>query len=277
MKAPELDYRRPATLAQALDLLDGGDSIRLLAGGQSLGPMLNFRLVAPALLVDVSRLEELAGAARAGADLVLGAAVRHAEIEDGKVPDVSRGLMTHAARGIAYRAVRNRGTIGGSLAHADPAGDWAPVLMALDAVAAVRSRAGERRIPIAQLITGPLTTALAGDEILCSLRVPALSAAARWGHCKLCLKPGEFAQALAVVVADGRRARAVVTGPAHPPVHLARCEDLIGAGGGWSPELDARLRDAAGEELGEGGLVDDGYALQLHKVALARAARQALA
>ena len=276
MKAPDFDYRRPATLDAALELLGEGESARLLAGGQSLCPMLNYRMASPALLVDVSRLAELAGARLEDGDLVVGACVRHAEIEDGRIADATAGLLPRAAGGIAYRAVRNRGTIGGSLAHADPAGDWAPVLMALDAVALLASRSGRREVPLASFITGPLATVLAGGEILCRLRIPGLSPAARWGHCKLCLKPGEFAQALAVVVVDGARLRAVVASPRHPPVYLPRVEALIGESGGWSQGLAESVRDAVARDLGERGLADDAYELQLRKVAVARAAAEAL-
>ena len=281
MKAPNLEYQRPDSVDAAIDLLKGSDGlVKVLAGGQSLGPMLNFRVVAPSLLVDVSRLDELSGAELVNGDLVLGAAVRHAMIEDGKVPDVTNGLMAHVAGRIAYRAVRNRGTIGGSFAHADPAGDWAPVLMALDAAAVLRSQSSARDVAAGEFVVGPLTTVLAADEIVCSLRIPKLFGDARWGHCKLCIKPSEFAEALAVVVIDPKRelAHAVVTSPRHQPVYLPETEALIKNQPAWSADLASDIKAAAAADLAKHGLVgDDAYELQLHKVAVARAAEGALA
>ena len=123
MKAPRFDYEKPKTLESALELLGGDRDARVLAGGQSLGPLLNFRMTQPDVLVDISGLPELAETRDEGDTVVLGARVTHSAIEDGRVPDPSRGFLARIARGIGYRAVRNRGTLGGSLAHADPASE----------------------------------------------------------------------------------------------------------------------------------------------------------
>src|SRR5271157_1116238 len=121
MKAPPVDYIRPRSLTEALDLLaNAGAEGRVIAGGQSLLALMNLRLAAPALLIDIARLPELAAADEQQDTATLGAGVTHARIEDGRVPDPSRGLMPHAAASLGYRAIRNRGTIGGSLALADP-------------------------------------------------------------------------------------------------------------------------------------------------------------
>ena len=124
MKPAPFAYARPRDLASALELLarEHG-AIKIIAGGQSIGPMLNLRLVEPDLVVDVAGLPELRQAALEGNHLMLGACVTHADIEDGRVPDVTGGAMARVASAIAYRAVRNRGTVGGSLVHADPAAD----------------------------------------------------------------------------------------------------------------------------------------------------------
>jgi carbon-monoxide dehydrogenase medium subunit len=125
MKPAPFDYARPSSLADAIALLASDElSLKLLAGGQSLGPMLNLRLVQPDLLVDITAVPELRRAEADGDGVLIGACVTHADIEDGRVPDPTEGVLPAVARGIAYRAVRNRGTIGGSLAHADPAADW---------------------------------------------------------------------------------------------------------------------------------------------------------
>src|SRR3954464_1451453 len=134
MKPASFSYARPATLSDAVHNLQSlTDQSRVIAGGQSLGPMLNLRLAQPKHLVDISRLEGLRKATIEGNLLAIGACTTHAEIEDGKIPDVTLGLMPFIARSIAYRAVRNRGTIGGSLAHADPAADWLTTAIAIDA------------------------------------------------------------------------------------------------------------------------------------------------
>src|SRR5262249_34920491 len=146
MKAARFDYLRPADLQQAVAALDSGTKAeggaKLLAGGQSLGPMLNLRLARPALVGDVARLESLARIEDVGHAWRIGACVTHSRIEDGRL---AGGEMLRAvAAGIAYRAVRNRGTIGGSIAHADPAADWPLALAALAATVNIRSAGGAR-------------------------------------------------------------------------------------------------------------------------------------
>src|SRR5262245_63464540 len=130
MKPVAFDYERPASIPEALQVLAGHAEAKLLAGGQTLGPMLNLRLAQPALLVDITRIPELAAVAEDAEAVTIGATVTHAAIEDGRVPDPTGGFLARVARGIAYRAVRTRGTIGGSLAHADPAADWLSCLAA---------------------------------------------------------------------------------------------------------------------------------------------------
>src|ERR1700716_1696315 len=125
MKAAAFAYQRPADLNAALALMANTDGMtKIIAGGQSLGPMLNLRLVEPDLIVDISGLSELKQAERRGDELVIGACITHGDIEDGRIPDVTRGAMQRVAGAIAYRAVRNRGTIGGLLRHADHPADW---------------------------------------------------------------------------------------------------------------------------------------------------------
>ena len=142
----------------------------------------------------------------------IGAGWTHAEIEDGVIEDPTRGLLRHVARGIAYRAVRNRGTIGGSLAHADPAADWVSTLAALawyrSSSRAEEARSG--RIAADAFMRGAFATALANDEVLVAVEMPRLSAQARWGYHKICRKTGEFAKAIGVAVLDPVRSLARV-------------------------------------------------------------------
>jgi len=283
MKPAPFDYARASNLDDALAQLartDGDGDVRPLAGGQSMGPMLNFRLARPALLVDLSRMEELTAISEDGDGVTVGAAVTHAAFEDGVVADVANGLIRHAASGIAYRAVRNRGTIGGSLAHADPAADWPPVMMALDAVMEIRGAGGSREVAAGDFISGVMSTALEAGEILAAIRIPRLSPGATWGHYKVCIKPGDFAESLAVVVRDrdGGRCRAVIAGPANPPTYLAGVAGRIESADGWSDTLEDEITDAADADMRAADFGDesDRYACNLHRTAIARAAREAL-
>ena len=205
MKARAFDYERPATLQLAIEIVGSDESAKILAGGQSLGPMLNLRLIAPKVLVDVRRIQELARAEDTGDAIVLGACVTHAAIEDGDVIDGTRGIMPRIARGIAYRAVRNFGTIGGSLAHADPSADWLTSLAALGASVLIFGTAGLRAVPVSEFMVGVFETALRPGEIVQAVRIPKLSSRARWGFYKVCRKPGEFAEAMAAVLWDPER------------------------------------------------------------------------
>jgi aerobic carbon-monoxide dehydrogenase medium subunit len=221
MKPAAFDYQRPRDLAAAIALL-GQENARLLAGGQSLGPMLNLRLVQPSLLIDLAGIPELRSCAHYGDRVRLGALVTHAEIEDGRFPDVTGGVMARVASGIAYRAIRNRGTIGGALAHADPAADWLPALIAFGAIAIIAGAGGERRVAVADFMEGAFETVLGDTEILIAIDIPAVSAGARWGWVKLCRKPGEFAHAIASVLRDPARGvtRAVIGATQGAPILL---------------------------------------------------------
>src|SRR5277367_3344755 len=234
MKAPAVEYVRPRSLTEAVDLLakHRGEA-RVIAGGQSLVAMMNLRVASPGLLIDISRLAELSSVSDDGDAVTVGACVTHAVIEDGRVADASRGLMPRVAAGLAYRAIRNHGTVGGSLALSDPAAEWPAVLTALDAEVMVCGPGGRRWVKCAEFTTGVFETTLAADEIIESLRISRLSADARWGYLKLCRKSGEFASALAVVIADRTRGHSrVVLGAANgAPLALHETSRLLSEGG----------------------------------------------
>ena len=263
MKAAKFQYQRASTPAQALAMLAGeGGMIKLCAGSQSLGPMLNLRLAQPDQLLDVSRLESLREFELKADCLRIGAAVTHAQIEDGELPDVTRQMLPRVAAGIAYRAIRNRGTIGGSLAHADPAADWVNCMTLLDAVLIVASAQGERRVPASEFFLGPFTTALAEDELLVAIEVPKFSANARWAYRKFCRKPGEFAQAIAAIWID-------------PSQDIARA--VFGTEGGMPRAISGEqqlleLRQPAGrsESLERSEITDD-FLREMHSAMLRRA------
>lgn len=276
MKAAAFDYERPSDLASALQFLDQGEAVvKVLAGGQSLGPMMNLRLVQPDLLVDVTAIPELTTVREEPDACVIGACVTTAAIEDGRIPDVTNGALTTVAAAIAYRAVRNRGTIGGSLAHADPAADWLTALSALGAEAIIVGRSGRRSLPIADFALGAFETVLGTAELLESVRVPRCSEAARWGYYKFCRKTGEFAEAIGAILVDPDRdiCRAVIGGTDSKPLVVTDARSLFGGSASiplherFEPETFTRLLDAA-------GLPDDPYARQVHKAALKRAAER---
>jgi carbon-monoxide dehydrogenase medium subunit len=278
MKPIAFDYERPATLADAAKLLSQGHGFaKVMAGGQSLGPMLNLRLAQPDLLVDITSIPELTAVTDGRDDLEIGACVTHADIEDGRIPDCAKGLLRHVAGRIAYRAVRNRGTIGGSIAHADPAADWISALALVDAHAVVWTPRGTRSIAIADLIVSSFTTVLQPDELIRSIRVPKHSAGVRWGFYKFSQKAGEFAHTIGGILHDPSRDvfRAVIGAIETAPIVLADATSLFG--GSFSNELAERLDRTAVQQLLDGKNVKDEYIRGLALVALKRAAKQACA
>jgi len=204
MKAAAFDYIRPKDLPEAIKALASmpGEA-KPLAGGQSLGPMLNLRLARPKLLVDLSKIQALKQIAEEGEAWRIGAAVTHAELEDR--PLAGCAPLAQVARGIAYRAVRNRGTVGGSLAHADPAADWPLALAALGATVFLTGPAGTREVEAVHFTRSAFATVLADDEIVEHVRVPKLSSRASWGYYKFCRKTGEFPDAAAALLLDPER------------------------------------------------------------------------
>ena len=276
MKAAAFAYERPTDLSAALALVARADgTAKIIAGGQSLGPMLNLRLVEPDLVIDISGLSELKFAERRGNELVIGACVTHGDIEDGRIPDVTRGAMQRVAGAIAYRAVRNRGTIGGSLSHADPAADWISALSALGAKVSLRSAAGARDLLVEEFITGALESALHPGEILEAVRVPAMTPSARWGYVKACRKSGEFAHAMAAVLIDREQAtaRAVIGALDAAPIVLRDAAELFGGRitGDFKQQFDARVADAILTKAGVANAADR----HIHVTVLRRAITEA--
>ncbi len=251
MKAAAFDLARPTDLADAAALL-ARPGASALAGGQSLGPMLNLRLARPALLVPIAHLAALREVSETAVSVTIGACVTHAAIANGGVPDIGLNLLARVAEGIAYRAVRTRGTIGGSLCHADPAADWVTVLTALGAEALTTN---DRTLPLRDFIRGAFRTALHPGELLRAVRIPNLSPAARWGYVKACRKPGEFAHAMAAVLVDRGVTRAVIGATGGAPIVLegetiTRAPDLPGL-----DAVDAHIqRVVLGRAMAQAGL-----------------------
>jgi aerobic carbon-monoxide dehydrogenase medium subunit len=264
MKAAPFDYVRPVTLPAALELLAATPDAKLLAGGQTLGPMLNLRLAQPSLIVDIARLAELAEVAEDRDGITLGALITHAAIEDGRVKDPTAGFLSKVAAGIGYRAVRTRGTIGGSLAHADPAADWLVCLTALGADLILAGSGARRRVALDGFVAGAMQTVLAADELIAGVRIPKFLPGARFGYHKICRKVGEFAEAIGALAYDPGRGvcRLAVSTLSGAPLVLEGSAALMQAG----PD-PARLE----QRLDAAGFTGDAYARRLRAVALARA------
>ncbi len=275
MKPVAFAWERPADIAGALALAARDDlTVKFAAGSQSLGPMLNLRLVQPDLLVDLTGIAELTDISETPDGITIGACITHADIEDRRVPDVTQGALPAVAGGIAYRAVRNRGTIGGSLCHADPAADWVNALAALGAVAIARGPAGPSEIALDDFVQGAFETALPAGAVMTAIRVPRLSPAARWGYYKIARKTGEFANAIGAVLHDAPRGqfRALIGATEGRPIVFRDATALFG--GRLAPDtLDTALARAALAEAGIADALDQ----QLHLVALRRAAAMAAA
>jgi aerobic carbon-monoxide dehydrogenase medium subunit len=276
MKPVAFDYVRPITLADATRLLgQEHGSAKALAGGQSLGPMLNLRLAQPDLLVDITSIEELSAVVDRPDHIEIGACVTHADIEDGRISDHTNGLLRQVAGRIAYRAVRNRGTVGGSIAHADPAADWISALALIDARAVVWGSQGGRSVPVADLMVSSFTTVLQVDELIQSIHVPKLSSSARWGFYKFSQKAGEFAHVIGGVVFDPERNlfRAVIGAIETSPIIVADATTLFS--GTFGSDLAIRLDRSTVLKLLDEKKVTDDYTRSLAFVALKRAATQA--
>jgi len=240
MKPPPFEHV-PVESAEAAvaALAEHGDEAKVLAGGQSLVPLLNMRLARPGVLVDVNRAHGLDGLEANGA-LTLGALVRQADALESSVVLEQAPLFAAALRHVGHPATRNRGTLGGSLAHADPAAELPAVLLALDGEVDALGPAGERTIAAEALFTGPFTTALAPDELLVRVRLP-LSSGRPCGFTELVRRPGDFALAGAAVCVGP--ARIVFFGLGGEPSRAAGAEKLLDAGAGATEVAAAATRD----------------------------------
>ncbi len=233
MKLPPFDYACPATIPEAVQLLASHDDAKAIAGGQSLMPMLAFRLAHPTLLVDLRKLNELRGIRISDRGVALGAMVRWRDIEDDARLAAAHPLLKAAVAHVAHYQIRNRGTVGGSIAHADPAAEMPGIAMTCDAEIAVVGKSGARVIQAADFFQGPLMTALTPDEIITEIRLPAWPARRRWGFQEFARRRGDFAMAGAAVFYDpddsgrARNAHAGAIGVADRPLRLGGVEDAL--------------------------------------------------
>jgi len=233
MKLPYVEYEAPTTMAEAVDLLaEYQDEASVLAGGQSLIPLMALRLARPAVLIDINGLSELSLVAVEDGRVTIGAMTREYVAEDSATVGDTVPLLAAALPLIGHEAIRSRGTIGGSLAHADPAAELPAVARALDAEFVVRGRAGERVVPAADWFEGYLATSRRPDEILAEVRFPAAGPGTGVAFLEVARRHGDFAivgLAVSLTLADGviSDARLAFAGVSDVPVRAAEAEDLL--------------------------------------------------
>jgi aerobic carbon-monoxide dehydrogenase medium subunit len=250
MKLPYVDYEAPATVAEAVGLLaQHGDEASVLAGGQSLIPLLALRLARPAVLVDINGLPELSGISVAGGWVAIGAMTREYVAEESAELADTVPLLAAALPLIGHEAIRSRGTIGGSLAHGDPAAELPAVALALEAELVVRGDGGERVVPAAEWFEGYLTTARRPEELLAEIRFPTAGKGTGVSFLEVARRHGDFAivgLATSLTVSDGAisDARLAFAGLADVPFRAAAAEDLL-VGRRPSAELFAEAAEVA--------------------------------
>jgi CO/xanthine dehydrogenase FAD-binding subunit len=283
MKPPRFEYHAPESIEQAVELLTryGGDA-KVLAGGQSLMPMLNFRLARPAALVDINRIRTLAYVHEDDGTVALGAMTRQRTIEFSPVVAARLPLLLEATRWVGHLPIRSRGTIGGSIAHADPSAEYPAVLTALDGEVVAQGPRGRRTLAPPALFETYLTTRLAPDELLVEVRLPASPVGAGHAFEEFARRHGDFAIVgiAALVVRDGARcaiARLACAGAGPVPVRLRAAEEILERGGLGEAAIDAAAARAA--ELVEPDSdihASADYRRHLTRVLTARALRRAV-
>ena len=234
VKPPKFAYARPAAVEEALVLLaEHGEEAKVLAGGQSLLPLLNFRLLQPSVLLDINRLTGLQYLQETtSGGLRIGALTRHFAVETSPLVRRLFPIVTAAVAKIGHLAIRNRGTVGGSLSHADPAAEWPLLALLLDASLKLRSSQGERSVPASAFIAGALCTTLAPAELVTEVELPAPRQGTGWGFEEFSRRSGGFAIAAAGILMRASMGRAedvriVVLGGADGPQRVGVAEDAL--------------------------------------------------
>lgn len=289
MKPAAFDHVAPETLDQALALLvKHGDDAKILAGGQSLVPVLALRLASPSWLIDLNRIASLSGIRRLDSgELAIGALTRHRMVERSNVVALANPLLAAAMPWIAHVQIRNRGTIGGSLAHADPAAELPAICVACDAILVAQSQRGRREIAAADFFKGMFETALAADELLVEIRFPEWPAGRAHGFLEVARRHGDFAICGIAATVDFNQigsisdSRIVAFGVNDRPVRLAAAERaLIGTKGTSGAIRAVAAAASAGLSPRNDHHASSEYRLELAQVltrrALIQAMRQAL-
>ena len=284
MKPAPFDYAAPRTVDEAVALLaDRGDEAKILAGGQSLVPMMNFRLVRPACLIDINRIDSLAGIVERDGRLHIGAMTRHRAVERSALVGEKNGLLAEGVRLIGHAAIRSRGTVGGSIVHADPTAELPAILAALDGAVTVAGPNGRRTIGWRDLFQTYFTTSLEPSEICEEVIIPTLPPGAGWAFEEFARRHGDFAVVgiAAVLRAEGGRcteARIAITGAGPTPVRAAEAEACL-----TNEAPTPALFEEAGRRVAEAIEPDadlhasEAYRRHLAKVLTVRALRRAAA
>lgn len=284
MKPPRFEYAAPTSVAEAVALLSKRSGAKPISGGQSLMPLLAFRLAAPELLVDLKRIPGLDKIEIGPGGVKLGARVRWVDIEkDGRLA-TAQPLLNEAIKHVAHYQIRNRGTVGGSVAHADPAAEMPGVAVACDAEIVAMGPKGERRIKAGDFFVGPLQTTLEADEIITSIDLPAWPAKRRWGFLEFSRRKGDFAMAGVAVFYDpdasgkATNAHVGVIGMGDRPRRLPKTEALLN-GKSVDAATIAAVAKSASAEVEPSGDIHAGpeYRRALVGTLLERALKQAAA
>ncbi|HXU89705.1 MAG TPA: xanthine dehydrogenase family protein subunit M [Methylomirabilota bacterium] len=283
MKPPRFDYHAPRTVDEAVALLAryGGDA-KPLAGGQSLVPLLNFRLARPAALIDLNRIPALAGIRETDGHVYFGAMTRQRAVEFSPIVARKLPLLTEATRWVGHLPIRSRGTIGGSIAHADPSAEYPAVLAALDGTVVARGPKGERELSAGALFETYLTTTLEPDELLTEIRLPVMRDGAGWAFEEFARRHGDFAivgVAAAAWREDGRwSARLAIAGAGPVPVRLHGAEEIIARDGVGAAAVETAAARAADLVRPDSDLhASADYRRNLARVLTGRALRNAIA
>lgn len=270
MKPPPFTYHDPKTVPEALELLATLENTRLLAGGQSLMPMLNFRYVQPDHIIDLNLIDGLAGIEDKGDALYIGGMTRQRDIEYADVVQKRCPLMYEAILNVGHRQTRNRGTLGGSLAHLDPSAELPTVAMALDATVHVESKSGSRTLPMSEFPMAYMTPAIELEEMVTGVTFPYWPEGHGWAFVEFARRHGDFAivsaAALMTVGTDGKigRASLTVSGVGPSPVRCAAAEELLTGG-----DAGEALFDQASETCREIDAMEDVYAASWYRQHLA--------
>ena len=284
MKPPRFEYAAPTSVGEAVSLLSKRGGAKPISGGQSLMPLLAFRLAAPELLVDLKRIPGLDRIEIGPNGVRLGSRVRWVDIEkDGRL-EAAHPLLAEAIRHVAHYQIRNRGTVGGSIAHADPAAEMPGVVVACDAVIVAVGAKGERRIKAGDFFVGPLQTTLETDEIITAIDLPAWPAGRRWGFLEFSRRKGDFAMAGVAVFYDpdasgkATNAHIGVIGMGDKPRRLPKAEALLDGKTVDAATIEA-VAKAASAEVDPSGDIHAGpeYRRALVGTLLERALRKASA
>lgn len=277
MKPPPFAYHAPATVAEALELLARLENARILAGGQSLMPMLNMRFVLPDHLIDINGIVDLAYIRREGDWLEIGAMTRQRDLEFSDELRKSCPLLVEAILNVGHRQTRNRGTLGGSLCHLDPAAEMPSVAAVYDAEIVIAGPKGRRSMPFAEFAQGYMTPALEPDEMLVALRYPLWPAQSGYSFVEYARRHGDFAIASAAALmeadSDGRIARASLAlgGVGAVPVRLPEAIEMLEGQKGSPSLFEAAARAARSIDAMEDALITADYRRHLAGVLLKRA------